>query len=166
MSHAPNSLVRRARTATAVLALTTIAAGTMGAEAASAGTIGSSRAEVRSEVLASVNQVRAQHGCKPLKVGKGLAKAAQRHADDMSVTGVFSHVSADGRTWGTRVRAAGWKKSGGGENIARGYDSAGEVMTAWMNSPGHRRNIVNCKFRYIGVGYTPVGQYWVQNFGY
>lgn len=165
MSYVRNSVVRRAHTVTAVLALATIATGAVGVEAASAGTASTSRAVVRGEVLASVNLARVQHGCKPLKVGKGLVKAAQRHADDMAVTGVFSHVSADGRSWVTRVRAAGWKKPGG-ENIARGYDSVREVMTAWMNSPGHRRNIVNCKFRYIGVGYTPNGQHWVQNFGY
>lgn len=168
MPYARNTLVNRARTATAVLALTTLAPGALatGAEAASAGTAGASRAELRSDVVASVNKIRAQHGCKrQLKVGKGLIKAAQRHADDMSRKGYFSHTSKDGRSWVTRIRVAGWKQPAG-ENIARGYDNAAEVMTGWMNSPSHRRNIVDCKFRCIGVGYTAAGGYWVQDFGY
>jgi uncharacterized protein YkwD len=167
MSHAPNSLVRRVRTATAGLALAALATGVVGAgaEAASAGTVGASRSQLRSDVVVSVNKVRMQQGCKPLKVATKLTTSAQRHANDMSVTEFFSHTSANGRSWVKRQRAAGWKQPGG-ENIARGYDSAGEVMRAWMNSPSHRRNIVNCKFRHIGVGYTAAGQYWVQNFGY
>lgn len=167
MSHARISPTGRAHTVIAGLALATLAAGTIAtsAEAASAATAGPSAAHLRIEVAASVNKVRAQHGCKALKVAKKLNKAAQGHAEDMADTDLFSHTSADGRSWVTRIRNAGWRNPAG-ENIAHGFDSASSVMTAWMNSPEHRRNILNCSFRYIGVGYTTSGAYWVQDFGY
>jgi uncharacterized protein YkwD len=100
-----------------------------------------------------------------VKIAKKLNRAAQGHADDMALTGLFSHTSDDGRSWVTRIRATGWKRPAG-ENIARGFGGAPEVMTAWMNSPEHRRNILNCKFKYIGVGHNMLGEYWVQDFGY
>jgi uncharacterized protein YkwD len=63
----------------------------------------------------------------------------------MAATGLFSHESAD-VSWVTRIRATGWTKPAG-ENIAVGFTTPGVVMTAWMNSPEHRRNILNCSFR-------------------
>lgn len=165
MSHARISLPRRAGATTAVLVLTALAGGTAATTAEAAPAKASTRAELRSDVVASVNKARAKQGCKPLKVATKLTTAAQRHADDMAITKVFSHTSANGRSWVTRIKKAGWTRPAG-ENIARGYTSADKVMTGWMKSPGHRANILNCKFRYIGVGQNPVGQYWVQDFGY
>jgi uncharacterized protein YkwD len=162
MSHARISLLS-ARTATAGFAFAALAAGTLGAGSAAA--VGPSSPHVGRDVVTSVNALRATAGCKPVKVAKRLNRAAQGHANDIALTHVFSHTSADGRSWVTRLRAAGWKRPAG-ENIAWGFNSAPRVMTAWMNSPGHRRNILNCSFRYIGVGYSPVGNYWVQDFGY
>ena len=166
MTHAQTSFARRARTATVGVLLTTLAGGALGAAAptASAVTI-SSQAQMKMDVVTSVNAVRAKQGCKGLKIAKKLNWAAQGHADDMMLTGLFSHTSADGRSWVTRIRATGWKRPAG-ENIAKGFGGAPEVMTAWMNSPEHRRNILNCKFKYIGVGYNTLGEYWVQDFGY
>lgn len=83
----------------------------------------------------------------------------------MSVKKYFSHTAADGTTWISRIKAAGHSKPGG-ENIARGLTSAGAVMTGWMNSLGHKANIVNCKFKTVGVGWGTAGNYWVQDFGY
>lgn len=77
----------------------------------------------------------------------------------------FSHVSQDGRKFDTRIRNAGYP-SPGGENIAKGHTSPTAVMTAWMNSTGHRANILNCTFTTIGVGFDARGNYWVQNFGH
>ena len=111
------------------------------------------------------NVPRLLKGCPALKPSERLKKAAQGHADDMSAKRYFSHTSRDGRTFDQRIKAAGWKKPGG-ENIARGFSATTAVVTAWMDSPGHRRNILDCKFRYIGVGYAAKGNYWVQNFGY
>ena len=163
MTHAPMSLARRARSGAVVVALTAIGTGALGSATAAAAT--QSPSEVRWGILKSVNETRAEHGCRPLKVAKKLNKAAQGHADDMARTGLFSHVSADGRTWLTRIRATGWKKPGG-ENIAYGFGTSVTVMNAWMNSPEHRRNILNCGFRFIGVGYNPDGEFAVQDFGY
>ena len=167
MSHAPSQTLRRTRAATGLLLAAAVAGGALSAPAVAAPSVPakSSTVQLRSDVVASVNHIRAQLGCKPIKVAKKLNKSAQGHANDMSAKGYFSHTSADGRSWVSRQRATGWKQPGG-ENIARGFGAAGSVMTAWMNSPGHRRNIVNCNFRYIGVGFTANGEYWVQNFGY
>jgi uncharacterized protein YkwD len=167
MSHVHNPL---ARTATSAVVLAAVVAGALSAGVVTASAVevtpvSLSVSQVRPDVVAAVNAVRAQQGCRQVKLAKRLTKAAQGHADDMTVTGVFSHTSADGRSWITRIRATGWKRPGG-ENIAKGFGSVPEVMTAWMNSPDHRRNILNCTFRYIGVGYNPVGDYWVQDFGY
>jgi uncharacterized protein YkwD len=164
MSHALAQTARRSRVATGLLLAATVAGGALAAPAAAA-PAAASEAQLRWGVVHAVNEIRAEQGCKPVKVARKLNKSAQRHADDMSAKEYFSHTSADGRSWVSRQRAAGWKKPGG-ENIARGFDAVGSVMTAWMNSPGHRRNIVNCNFRHIGVGFTADGEYWVQNFGY
>jgi uncharacterized protein YkwD len=169
MSHARMSLAR-ARTATAVVLGVAVAAGALGAGAEAASALAVKPltlhlTQTGTDVVASVNAIRAQHGCRNLKPVRSLTNAAQGHANDMALTAVFSHTSADGRSWISRIRTAGWKRPGG-ENIAKGFDSVPDVMTAWMNSPDHRRNILNCNFRHIGVGYTPAGDYWVQDFGY
>ncbi|WP_019875805.1 CAP domain-containing protein [Sporichthya polymorpha] len=164
MSHARLSLARTGAAA-AVLTLTALTPALTASSAEAASVSGSTRAELRTDVVASVNAARAKAGCKPLKVSSQLTTAAQRHADDMVRTNLFSHTSANGRSWITRIKKAGFKKPGG-ENIARGHTSTERVMTAWLKSPGHRANILNCKFRQIGVGHNANGNYWVQDFGY
>ena len=121
--------------------------------------------QVRTDQINETNEARHAKGCKPLKPSSNLTRSAQRHANDMSARDYFSHTSQSGRTWVKRIRVAGFKDPAG-ENIARGFSSATTVHRAWMNSPSHRRNILNCQFRYIGVGYTADGGYWVQDFGY
>lgn len=121
--------------------------------------------EQRRAILKKTNEIRARHGCPRLKLRPKLNKAAQRHARDMSRKNYFSHTSKDGTSWITRITRTGWDDPGG-ENIARGFYGASSVMSAWMNSPSHRRNIVNCKFRNLGVGFVRSGHYWVQDFGY
>jgi uncharacterized protein YkwD len=177
MSYARNfQTARHARIATGLLLAATLAGGALsapavaapaapGTPAAPSASAKASTVQLRADVVSSVNKIRADRGCKPLRVASALTTSAQRHANDMSAKRYFSHTSADGRSWVSRQRAAGWNNPGG-ENIARGFDAAGPVMNAWMNSPLHRKNIVNCKFRYIGVGFAANGQYWVQNFGY
>ena len=79
----------------------------------------------------------------------------------------FSHTSPDGTTFVTRAKAAGYT-SPIGENIAWGYRTPEAVMTAWMNSPGHRANILNCKAKAVGVGLARKADgtpYWTQVFG-
>jgi uncharacterized protein YkwD len=86
----------------------------------------------------------------------------------MATTGEFSHIGRDGSTFAARARAAGYANPAG-ENIAWGYASATEVMAAWMASPGHRRNILNCAVQSIGTGvsYAADGTpYFTQVFGW
>lgn len=117
------------------------------------------------QVFALTNQYRQQNGCRALIRNSYAEKAAQGHADWMNSTGTFSHTGANGSSFVDRMKAAGYA-SPGGENIAYGQKDAQAVMTAWMNSPGHRANILNCKFTRIGVGVAGTRNYWVQNFGY
>jgi uncharacterized protein YkwD len=117
------------------------------------------------QVVDLVNAARADAGCGALTVDARLTAAAQAHSDDMAAQGYFSHTSLDGRSFADRVRAAG-HPSPGGENIAQGQRSAEAVHDAWMNSQGHRDNILNCGFTTIGVGLHAGSWTWTQNFGY
>jgi uncharacterized protein YkwD len=86
----------------------------------------------------------------------------------MAARAYFSHTSPDGRTFGQRIRAAGWAGGALAENIAAGQSDAVAVMKDWMGSAGHRANILNCTYRNIGVGYATGGRYgtyWTQAFG-
>ena len=121
--------------------------------------------EARAEVVKLVNAHRANAGCAAVKVNPYLTNAAQAHATDMSVKKYFSHTSKDGTTWSARIKKYGYAYPGG-ENIAYGYSTPAAVMKGWMNSDGHRKNILNCKFKVVGVGWAASGNYWVQDFGY
>ncbi|HKY66945.1 MAG TPA: CAP domain-containing protein, partial [Acidimicrobiales bacterium] len=90
---------------------------------------------------------------------------AQAHSDDMAANDYFSHDSLDGRSFADRMRAAGYP-SPGGENIAQGQQGPQAVHDAWMNSSGHRANILNCGFTTIGVGLHAGTWTWTQDFGY
>ncbi|MFD5090853.1 CAP domain-containing protein [Amycolatopsis thailandensis] len=117
------------------------------------------------QVIELVNSERADAGCSPVSNESHLAAAAQGHSDDMSARNYFSHTTPEGTTFDQRIRAAGYDKPGA-ENIAKGQSNAAKVMDAWMNSEGHRANILNCKLKKIGVGVNTKGMYWTQNFGY
>ncbi|GAB3690437.1 CAP domain-containing protein [Saccharopolyspora tripterygii] len=119
---------------------------------------------VQDEVVSLVNEARAEAGCAPLTVDDRLTKAATEHSADMATRGYFSHTTPDGRTFGDRLRDAGYP-SPGAENIARGHTSADQVVGDWMKSRGHRKNIVDCSLRTIGVGVEYNGLYWTQDFG-
>lgn len=120
---------------------------------------------VTAQVISRVNDERAKAGCAPLAEEPHLTKAAQDYSDQMSAGNFFSHTSPDGTTFDQRIKNAGNSKPGA-ENIAKGQTSAEQVMDAWMNSEGHRANILNCSLTKIGVGLTTAGWYWVQDFGY
>ncbi|WP_408630228.1 CAP domain-containing protein [Amycolatopsis mongoliensis] len=117
------------------------------------------------QVISLVNDERSQAGCKPLAEEPHLTEAAQDYSDDMSARNFFAHTNPEGVTFDQRIKNAGYSKPGA-ENIAKGQTSASQVMTAWMNSEGHRANILNCSLTKIGVGFTKAGNYWVQDFGY
>jgi uncharacterized protein YkwD len=119
-------------------------------------------------VIRMTNQVRARAGCGPVTYNRRLSRAAYQHSADMAYNGYFSHYTRGGTGPGTRVWNAGYRWNAYGENIAWGQRSAGDVMTDWMNSPGHRRNILNCRYRNVGIGlaYNSRGiPYWTQDFG-
>ena len=131
--------------------------------------------EFEQQVISLVNQERAKHGLTPLKRSEGLTNAARYQAVDMSLDNYFSHDTMD-RECGTLVKKCGpWDRiaiyysGASGENAAAGYNSPEAVMQGWMNSDGHRSNILNPNTLAIGVGfYQGSGDYhsyWVQDFG-
>lgn len=152
-----------ARTAAIALALALLI-GSMVALARPAEAAGS-KAVLRAGVVHLTNVHRLTAGCRPLTVSGKLTTAAQRHAKDMSRKRYFSHSSANGTQWWQRIERAGYRDPGG-ENIAQGYGGAASVVRAWLDSPGHRKNIRNCQFKTIGIGFSGAGDYWVQDFGY
>ncbi|OKJ70051.1 sigma-70 family RNA polymerase sigma factor [Streptomyces sp. CB02460] len=119
------------------------------------------------QVLALVNTERAKEGCSPVTGNDELTTAAQRHSEDMAAHDYFSHTSQDGSGPGERITAADYRWSTYGENIAKGQRTPADVMNSWMNSPGHRANILNCSFKELGVGIqdSPGGIVWTQDFG-
>lgn len=119
------------------------------------------------QVVALVNKERAAVGCGPLAEDPQLEKAAQSHSDDMAARTFFDHTNPDGADPGQRITAAGYRWSTEGENIAQGQQTPAAVMDSWMNSPGHRANILNCSFKDIGVGVHKGagGPWWTQDFG-
>ncbi|MXM66531.1 sigma-70 family RNA polymerase sigma factor [Streptomyces sp. HUCO-GS316] len=119
------------------------------------------------QVVALVNRERAAAGCGPLTEDAQLNKAAQGHSDDMAARDFFDHTNPDGADPGQRITAAGYRWSTYGENIAMGQQTPESVMDSWMNSPGHRANILNCSFKNIGVGVHNGGggPWWTQAFG-
>lgn len=119
----------------------------------------------RASILDQVNQARSQAGCGPLKYNSLLEHSAQPYAEDMSEYHYMSHVSRTGETFDVRIWATGYGGNRIGENLGEGFSTATAVFSAWMKSPSHRENILNCKFAQIGVGYAPSGGYWVQHFG-
>lgn len=117
------------------------------------------------ELLSLTNQDRLNNGCAALTLNPALMRAALGHAQDMAQRDYFSHTSLDGRTYDQRIRQAGFDGDDIGENIASGFPDARGVQDAWMDHAGHRRNILDCNFKWVGMAYVPNGQYWVVDFG-
>jgi len=114
-------------------------------------------------VLELTNAERAQAGCGPLASDERLTAAAQLHSEDMDANGYMDHTSLDGRSPWDRAKAQGYQNPGA-ENVAKGYRTAADVVHAWMSSPGHRANILNCDLRELGVGHANGA--WTQLFGW
>lgn len=119
------------------------------------------------EILKLVNEERAKEGLKPLTLNWELSRVAKYKSEDMRDNKYFSHNSP---TYGTpfeMIKKFGISYSYAGENIAAGQKSASDVMKAWMNSSGHRANILNKNYTELGVGYASggsYGTYWTQMF--
>ena len=120
------------------------------------------------QVLRLTNAERRAAGCEPLTVDHNLIMASLVQSRHMARTRLFSHVWRNGSTFVSRAQSYGYRQPAG-ENIAWGYPTATMVMDAWMASPGHRRNILNCGARSIGAGvvYAADGTpYYTQVFGW
>ena len=107
-------------------------------------------------------------GSHPLTVDARLAAAAQAHSADMVRRSFFAHESPDGRQVWDRAVAAGYAYRKVAENIAAGQRTAEDVVRGWMDSPGHRANILDRDLEQIGVGHAEGGSYgvyWTQVFG-
>ncbi|MCA9997838.1 MAG: CAP domain-containing protein [Anaerolineales bacterium] len=126
------------------------------------------------DVLTLVNSERAKVGCGALTANDKLVAAARGHSQDMAANDFFSHTGSNGSSPGDRIEAQGYNWSTWGENIAAGYTTPADVMGGWMDSPGHRDNILNCSFTEIGIGYVynandagavDYRHYWTQVFG-
>jgi len=116
------------------------------------------------KVLELVNQERAKAGARPLRMADDLCDAANVRARELAV--LYSHTRPDGRMW---VTAIDTKNRVCGENAAAGQATPENVMKSWMESPGHRKNILRSEYRELGVGYYAsaqggMGRYWIQIF--
>lgn len=131
---------------------------------------GSTAHQLKNEdaVFRLVNEVRAKAGLQRLRVDERLRAAARGHCKDMARRDFCAHNNPDGVTPVERMLSAGYSAPGA-ENVARGQESPRVVMDAWLNSPGHRANLLNPQFTAIGVGVVFLarnGPCWTQNFGY
>lgn len=120
--------------------------------------------EYEREVVRLVNLEREKAGLAPLELDAGLSRVARMKSQDMHDRGYFDHNSP---TYGTPfqlMKSQGIRYNVAGENIAMGYRTPEAVVNAWMNSPGHRANILKESYTKIGVGYVADGSYWTQHF--
>ena len=124
----------------------------------------SATSSYEAEVVRLVNLERQKNGLSPLEEDWQLSRVARYKSQDMKDKGYFSHTSP---TYGSpfqMMKSFGISYRSAGENIARGQATPSAVVNAWMNSSGHRANILNKNFTHIGVGYVSGGHYWTQMF--
>lgn len=169
--------------ASAFLVCALVLAVPAGASASSCANAAASPSSVSSTIAVRttaclLNQQRAAHGLRKVRLNGRLSRAAVRHARDMVRRHYFSHVSLSGASFLQRIKRAGYLKRArswsAGENIAWGSGGLAtprSIVRAWMNSPGHRANILNGRFREIGLGVARGaprggGATYVNEFGY
>jgi uncharacterized YkwD family protein/spore coat assembly protein SafA len=122
---------------------------------------------IENQVIALTNQERAKNGLPALKADWELSRVARYKSADMRDKRYFSHTSPTYGSPFTMMKNFGITYRTAAENIAQGQRTAAEVVKAWMNSPGHRANILNKSMTHIGVGYAKGGSgghYWTQMF--
>ncbi|MFB6715698.1 MULTISPECIES: CAP domain-containing protein [unclassified Streptomyces] len=133
--------------------------------AAATATLFGSHQKETARLLTLVNSVRRAVGCPSLTTNTKLTKSARKHSADMASHRNMSHTGSDGSAPSDRIADVGYERSAYGENVAHGYATPESVMAGWMSSPGHRRNILDCSFKEIGLGLAQPGNYWTQDFG-
>lgn len=116
------------------------------------------------EVIRLVNEIRVQSGLNPLTADWELSRVARYKSQDMKDNNYFSHNSPVYGSPFTMMKNFGISYRSAAENIARGQRTPQAVVNGWMNSSGHRANILNATYKKIGVGYVPDGHYWTQMF--
>ena len=121
-------------------------------------------------VFHRINQERQNANLPPLRIAQELLVAARRHSNDMAQNNIFSHTGSDGSSPFDRMIEAGYRFRYAGENVAAGYPTAQQTVNAWMNSAGHRRNILNRNFCDVGIGYaydarSSYRNYWTLTLG-
>jgi len=126
------------------------------------------------QVVDLINDERTQANLDPLEMDSQLSEAAQLHSESMANDDFFSHQGVDGSSPFDRIEDAGYQYSRAAENIAAGHQTPEAVVQGWMNSSGHRANILNPNFTEIGVGYEDLANdtgsvnynsYWTTTFG-
>ena len=125
--------------------------------------------DIRRKVIKRTNRQRRRAGLDPLTGNRRLHNAAQGHVDDMDAVGRYlAHDSSDGRDLSDRIDEVGYKWRYIAENAAAGQRSANAAVAAWMNSDGHRANVLNKEIEEIGVGFAIDDKsketYWIQKF--
>jgi uncharacterized protein YkwD len=118
------------------------------------------------QVVDLTNARRAENGLGAVSFNAALTNAAQAHSADQAASGTMSHSGTDGSNPGDRIARAGYRASTWAENVAAGYADAAAVMNGWMNSSGHRANILSGNFTQIGIGlaYSANGTpYWTMD---
>lgn len=112
-----------------------------------------------SQLLVETNQERVENGLGKLSINSQLTSAAEAKASDMAAKDYWSHNTPSGETPWTFILAAGYDYKTAGENLAYGFDSSASTVTAWMNSPGHRANILNSSYIEVGFGIININDY-------
>jgi uncharacterized protein YkwD len=126
------------------------------------------------QLLGEMNRVRAEHHLTPLKVDQHLTRAAQRHTEDMARNNRLDHQGRDGSKLADRAKRAGYAYARVAENLAAGYATAAQAVKSWLDSPPHRRNLLDPEISDAGIGYVfrdgeagakAYRHYWTANFG-
>ncbi|MFM2302730.1 MAG: hypothetical protein RLZZ135_133 [Cyanobacteriota bacterium] len=120
------------------------------------------------QILDLVNKERSKAGAKPLKLNEKLDRAADAHSLDQAANSRMSHDGSNGSKFDSRIKDEGFLFSRAAENVAYGQKDAFQVMDGWMNSPGHRKNILNPQLENIGIGSATNDNgsiFWTQDFG-
>jgi len=123
------------------------------------------------QVIALINNERANAGVAPLSAQGQLGSAARGHSQDMACNGFFSHTGSDGSSPSQRISRQGYHWSAIAENIAAGYGDPASVVVGWMGSQGHKENLLNPDYTEVGIGYvyvagSPYGAYWTADFAH
>ena len=116
---------------------------------------------IEEEIHRLINIERANHGLAPLQLSSELSRVAESHSQDMASKDYFSHTSPEGLSPFDRIKGAGISYGAAAENIAAGQKTAESVVKAWMNSDGHRKNILNANYKKTGIGVVNGGSYGI-----